>query len=193
MFKKIREINQIRKQGFRNSDCYSIDYFMMTIFPKMIRKLRERKIGSPMNVSFDDIKDYPIEFIEYAMKVIEDEFYNNGYFNKKDNDAFETIDLFDGFTQWSIILLRIAYCFEMTNEDNYENEYSDDYFDQAFDGHWFKYEDIGNGFSKIVFNKVDEDLDKKYHEREKEIEDTIIQMKDEAFSLLSKWYFNLWD
>lgn len=198
MFKRVKEIKQYMKQGFKNSDLWSLDYFLSDTFARMIREFRKGKIGNPMGISFEDIKDFSIEFIEYSMKIIEDEFYDSGYFNKKDNDAEDIIDLFDEFTQWSIILLRIAYCLEMTQEEKYENEYSDEYFDQVFGKYGWKSEQVkdettNKTFYKIVTNKPDEELKKKFEDREEEIYDLREAYKDEAFKLLSKWFFNLWD
>lgn len=194
MFKKAREIKQIIEQGFKDSDLWSLDYFFSDKFSKMLFKFAQNQVGSPQTVSFDDIKDYPIEFIECSLFIIKENIKDNKNFSSYSSDDIdEVLDLHNSYVIWQMIILRMAYCFRMTNEEFYDNEYSDEYFKQVFGENGWQFEDIGNGYHKLVFHEAEKDIDEKYHKREKEIEDTRMAMKNEALELLSKWYFDLWD
>lgn len=187
MFKKLKEIKQIMKQGFKDSDCWSIDYFMQTTFSKMLLRLREFKHGHPAFITFDEIKYFPIEFVKESMDILEKE--NN---KLKESEQYD-IDLFDSFCLWQIIIMRIAYCFKMTNDEEYENEYSDEYFDQVFGENGFEFEELDNNLNRLITYEPDEELKIKYDKRNDEIYKEIDEMKEEAFALLSKYYFHLWD
>lgn len=187
------------KHGYNLSSTWSVDYFMSDKFSKMIKDLRKYKHGSPGFLDEDPLKyigNFSVAFVEYAMEEIE-----------KDNEEkdFET-DIFDGFTTWQLILFRMQHCFEMTNEEKYDNEYSEEYFEQVFgkdDGtkNWFekhskviKTNEKGEPLLYELETKdPDPELEKKYRNREDEIQRTIENYKNEGCDLLKEWYFNLWD
>ena len=94
----------------------------------------------------------------------------------------------------------------MTNEDKYENEFSEEYFDQVFgkdDGtkNWFKEHSevvkIDKKGKPLLYelktNDPDPELEKKYRNREDEIQKSIENYKNEGCDLLKEWYFHLWD
>lgn len=81
--------------------------------------------------------------------------------------------------QWNITLnAMIDYFKESTDEYCSEkNEYEEEYLNSM-------YEDNQEDFKK---------LRDKWLDREKKIEDYKTHMKDEAFKLFSKYFYNLWD
>lgn len=191
LFERLKELNQLRKRGFTDSDCWNLDFFLQSKFSEMILYMRKHKWGHPQEISFDDVKDYPIEFIEYAMNIIDKEFkYNKCYEGKKKEDV---IDIFDQSIQWSIVLIRIAYCLQMTFDDNYKNEYSEEYLHQVFGDKWKFSEPDERGRRTLILNDAEPELEEKYNKRREEIMEETINMKDEAMKLLSRWYFHLWD
>ena len=190
MFRKIKDLVFLIKHGYERKDCWSLDYFLSDKFTEMILYMRKNKMGCPGDIIFDDIKDFPVDFIEHAMDFIQEEFEE-----RKDKDKYDSPDLFDEFTIWSIVLLRIVYCLKRTHDEKFDNEYSEEYFKQVFGDDGFVFEDCndGTGCYRLVTCEADPDLEKKYNERQKEIESECKRNKDEAFKLLSKWYYALWD
>lgn len=190
MFRKIKDLIYLIRHGYERKDCWSLDYFLSDKFTEMILHMRKNKMGCPGDITFNDIKDFPIDFIEHAMDFIQEE-----YEEMKDKNEYDPPDLFDEFTIWSIVLFRIVYCLKRTHEEKFYNEYSEEYFKQVFGEDGFVFEDYDNktGLYRLITNEPDKDLKEKYDKRQDEIESECKRNKNEAFELLSKWYYSLWD
>lgn len=161
---------QRAKRGFSDDMCWGMDYWFLETFPKMIINLRDMKNGYP-ELDFEEVEKFPIAWIKSTSKEIDE-------INKK--DGYDIFDINDGFSRWQLILTRIAYCLIQANEESTEikNEYEEEYFNQIF----------GN-----TTNKNHKKLEKKYFDREEEIYKYRNEMKNEAFDLLKKYFWNLWD
>ena len=162
---------QRAKRGFSDDMCWGMcDWFLET-FPKMIINLRDMKHGYP-ELNFEEVDNFSTKWITSVSKEI-------NKLNKK--YGYDNLDIKDTFSRWQLILTRIAYCLIQANEDttDIKNEYREDYVNQIF----------GN----IYQTKQKQELEKKYFEREKEIIEYRDEMKNEAFDLLKKYFWNLWD
>lgn len=188
---------QRAKRGFSDDMCWGMYNWFLETFPKMIINLRDMKHGYP-ELDFEEIEKIPISWIKSASKEINE-------INKK--DGYDEFDIEDGFNRWQLILTRIAYCLTQADEDTTEikNEYQDEYFNQVFgDNHqiqenetfrdWWnrRFEKVESGYI-MKTNEPSKELEKKYFDREKEIYEYRNKMKDEAFDLLKKYFWDLWD
>ena len=63
MFNKKMSFQRYKK-GYSDSDCWGLHYWLGETLPKMIKSLRDMKHGYPCNISFEDIKKFPVEWIE---------------------------------------------------------------------------------------------------------------------------------
>ena len=150
-------------RGYSYGDCYNLKYWFSETLPKMIKELRDRGMGYPAANKFEEVDNFPVEWIkEVSNKIIK---------SKVKNNLDEELNLQDGFDRWHLILTRISWCLEETERD-IENEYWDEYFYKQYEDK--KYRD-------------------KWLKRQLEIDDYKDKCKDEAFDLLKKYFWNLWD
>lgn len=160
--------------GYSNSDCWDMHYWLGDTFPKMIRKLRDTKMGAP-DLDFEEFDSFPTEWIEEQSKILLQQKKEKGLKEEIVIQGKEKI-----FDRWWFILSRIAYCLEQSNEEiiEIENEHSKDFMNIALNNK----------------NSISEkEIRKKYIERENEIFNYRNKMKDEAFILLQKYFWHLWD
>ena len=101
----------------------------------------------------------------------------------------------------------MAYCFERAHkfEDFEENEYQEEYFNQVFGNDrqknkhesfkkwWKRRTKMVEGGYLFMRSEPDKELEKKYFERQKEIEKNKDDFKNEAMDLLKKYFYDLWD
>lgn len=202
-----RMAKQRKKKGYSDCDCWNMFGWFQETFPKMIRDLRDMKHGAP-ELEFEEVDNFPIKWIEEQSKILLKQ--------KKEKDYGEEIDLFGKnkiFDRWWFILSRIAYCLEESDENSTTeiNEYYEEYNRQVwgdekeleklsvkeFMNKFWKVEKADKNGKPLMYslktNKPDSELDKKYWEREKEICKYREKMKDEAFDLIKKYFYNLWD
>lgn len=199
-------------KGYADCDWWDFSYHFLSNTPKLMKDLRDYCHGAAER-EYEEIESYPIEFIEYAKKEIEQGNIRAGN-TGKDYEDWE-FDLYDHFIRYKIILTRIAWCLEQADDSvtDIENEYQDEYDKQCwgddsdiegekFDlSKWFKKHSVVSEFDKkgkpklyrIVINDVDPDLEKKYWNRNKEIDEYRNARKNEAFDLLKKYFYTLWD
>lgn len=158
---------QRAKRGFSDDMCWNMYGWILETFPKMIINLRDMKNGYP-ELKFEEINDFSIDWIEKVCEQIDD------------------FDIYDDFYKWQLILTRIAWCLEQANEETtcIKNEYEEEYFDKIFKNDYEFWENK---------NGEDKELEEKYFSRLKDIAEYRNQMKDEAFDLIKKYFWNLWD
>lgn len=196
MFSKFKEVKDRILKGYTRYDLMDIDYWFQTVFVNMVSDFEKSIFGSP-TVTFDDIKDYDIRWLNENYKDIikvtrENKFFSEKY---KNLDEFEKENFEDGiydqFIAWKIILRRIAYCLKESSEDQQTmaNEYWEEYWNLVYDREYVDDEER----DQVLNDPKIKELDKKVQERWKEIDEYKEKMKDEAFELLSKWFFALWN
>lgn len=196
---------QRAKRKFSDDMCYSVYDTLLELLPKMIETMRKYKNGYP-ELDFKEVDNFPVDWVQQSMKELEKEF------NKKE---FNKPDLKDPFTRWHLILMRISYCLIQADENQTSiiNEYSEEYSNKLWNiedpyeenklstSQWFKKHTEPIKFDEnkkpklyaFKFNKVNEDLTKKWLERDSEILKYRDDMKTEAFNLINNYFWNLWD
>lgn len=184
-----KQRKQRKQKGFSDSDCWSLNYWLGDTFPKMIRNLRDMKNSYPM-CKFEEVDNFPKDWLELEINKMNEVFKSQHY------DASDEL-----FNKWYLILTRIAYCLEQTNDELVKivNEYEDEYNKQVWGDLSFKnllipikLENNTNAY-KLNTNEPDDEIRKKYFEKEDEIAKYRDDMKNEAFDLLKKYFWDLWD
>ena len=196
---ELNNFRQFKKKGYITENIWSLDCWLSETFPKMIRELAEITHGAP-ELDFEEIQNFPVTWVRDTVAEI----------NRKRENSIEVkapFDIDNLFDRWELVLLRMAYCFERAHkfEDFEENEYSEEYFNQVFGNdhkmkkhesfrHWWKRttKKVDGGY-QLIQHEPDKELEKKYFEREKEIEQNKENFKNEALDLLKKYYYSLWD
>lgn len=176
---------QRAKKGYSYEDLWSINNYFQTTFANMIDDFEKEKIGSPI-CEFKEVDLFDKEFINKVSEEIYQEIAKSKYFNDI-NTIDEAKEYFknDNYIKWRIVLKRIAYCLRESSEDfcSQENEY------------WHRYYELNYEKDKLNEDEQKENkkLEKQWLSREKQIDKYRTKMKDEAFKLISKYFFNLWD
>lgn len=196
-----RMAKQRYKKGYADCDVWGMNYWLGETFAKMIRRLEQMKHGCPMT-DFKEVNNFPIDWVEKQKMEID---------IQNEKDGYECFDLFSDFSRWQLILRRIAWCLEQTNDEitDIENEYYEEYnrqswgeepekesFKEWWNRHFVVEETDKKGNPKLwrmVERKADEELERKYFDREKEISQYRDDCKNEAFDLLKEYFWALWD
>ena len=170
---------QRKNKGFSDCDCWGLYWWLGRTFPEMILNLRNMQHGAP-ELKFEEFYNLPLNWLIPELQKLEK--------IKK-----EEYDIYDIFNQWYIILTRIAFCLKQTDEDLYiENPYEKEYFNQLYKSdNLFK--KINDNFYELNTSPVDKELKTKYVKEEDKIWKYRNNMKNEAFDLLKKYFWNLWD
>ncbi len=208
----LRMSSQRFHKGYADCDWWDFYGHFLSVVPKLMKDLRDYCHGAA-ELQYEEIENYSIDFIEYAKNEIEQGNIKAGY--SGDDYSDWEFDLYDSFIRYKIILTRIAWCFEQADESvtDIENEYQEEFNrqywgdDSDIEGEkfsvskWFKKHSVVEKFDKkgkpklyrLINNEVDEELKKKYWNRIQEIDKYRQERKDEAFDLLKKYFYNLWD
>ena len=167
------------KKGYADIDVWSMKYWFQETLPKMIIELRDMNHGAPEE-EFEEVDNFPLEWIIEQSKLL--------LAQKKEKGFEEEINLYNGrdkiFDRWWLVLSRIAYCLKESSE--YQITEVNDYQYQFEKLLWSEQ-------TNPNIDKTELELRKKWLDREKEIAEYKIKMKDEAFELLKKYFWNLWD
>ena len=205
LFKDIKFMFQRIVRKYSDDMCYSVNYTLLDILPKMIETMRKYKNSYP-EFEFEEVDNFPHDWIKQQLKDLEIEYKQKDY---------ELPNIKDPFTRWQLILKRISYCLIQANEDEtkIENKQDEEYSNNLWGiedpskennlstSEWFKKhtEPVKfdeNGKPKLYafkFNEVDKELKKKWLERDNEIIKYRDEMKTEAFNLINKYFWTLWD
>lgn len=181
------------KYGFAMCDCWDMNGWLTTTFPKMILELRDMKHGAP-ELEFEEYENLPTEWKDKELKKYKIREEQNGY----------TYDADCIFTKWYIILTRMAFCFQEANLDKevynpFQKEYSEALWGKdvnkakTFTEFWYKHCVKTDKGYVLCPKEVDAELEKKYFDYEEQIAEYKRKMKDEAMDLLKKYFYNLWD
>lgn len=213
----IRMAMQRAIRGYSDDNCWSMWSWLSITFPKMLRTLRDMKNGAPEK-DFEEVEQFPLLWVaeecNNLMEIKRKFWKRQSKKYKKENPFEEEIILWGNdkiFDRWLLVLSRIAYCLEQSNYEEIEikNEYEDEYNKQVFGEdddnlsfeEWWKahhkvveYDKDGKPILwRLVTNKPDPKLEEKYEKRKAEIEQYREDMKNEAFDLLKKYFYALWD
>lgn len=196
MFSKFKELKDRMFKGYSRYDLMDIDHWFQTTFVNMLSDFEKSLVGSPEVITLDDIKEYDINWVNENYKDIIKTTRENDYFNKYKNlDEFEENwfedGVYDHFIAWKLILRRIIYCLRECSDEqcSMNNEYWDKYWELVYEREYKDDEER----DKVLNDSETIKLNKKVQERNQEIDDYKEKMKNEAFELLSKWFFALWN
>ena len=196
---------QRKKRGYADCDCWEMRNYFATTLSKMFKELAKMKHGAPQ-AEFEEFTSFPEKWVEENSKVLLEQKKKKGYEEKLDLYGEEKY-----FDRWWFVLMRIAFCLEESDidKDNIINEYEEEYHKQVFGERddktsfkkWWEnsfevVETDKKGKPKLYrlkTNEPDKDLEEKFWEREKEIEHYREACKDEAFDLIKKYFYYLWD
>lgn len=205
-----RMARQRKKKGYSDNMCWGMHDWFTTTFPKMMIELRDMKHGAP-EYEFEEFDNFPLQWVEEQSKILLEQ--------KKKKGEDEELDFWGKdkiFDRWWMILSRIAYCLQESDEETcslqntYWEEYnrkvwnrglSDEEIDKmTFKEHWDFYYEVAERDEKgkpLTYKfrdfPEDEDLKKKWMDKEFELSKYRDSMKDEAFDLIKKYFWHLWD
>ena len=113
-----RMSKQRYKKGFSDSDCWDMNYWLVSTFPDMILNLRDMKHGAP-ELPFEEFDTLPPKWKELELQKYQLIQKENGY-------EYEPNSI---FTKWYIILTRMAFCLKEADIDKelynpYKKEYN---------------------------------------------------------------------
>lgn len=209
IFKDIKYERKMAKQRIKRkySDdmCWDLQYTLLDILPKMIETLRKGKHGYPEE-KFEEVDTFPHSWIKENLKELEKDFSDKKY---------EKPNIKDPFTRWHLILKRISYCLIQADETQtiIKNKYEEEYDKQLWGvddwkaekklsvKEWFKRHTYvskrdENGkplLHAFDFKEVEPELRKNYWQEEERINTYRNSMKTEAFNLINKYFWNLWN
>lgn len=207
-----RMAKQRAKRGFADDDCWGMVCWFTDTFVKMIRNLRDMKHGAP-ELEFEEFDNFPLLWVKERAEELRKYKLEKGY-DEGEIDFWGKEKYFD---RWWMILDRIAWCLEQAEEDKNDtretfNEYEEEYHKQVWGEEWYsndkksfkewidKFWTVSKRDEKgrpklwtLTTNEPDEDLKKKYYDRIDEINKYKESCKDEAFDLIKKYFYHLWD
>jgi hypothetical protein len=196
-FRAINKFIQRGKNGYSGYDLWSLDYYMYTTLPKMIRDFEKTLHGSPSGETFEEVDNFDFRWKTWQYNEIIESMKSWDWF--KETDDWDQYNLDDNYIRWRLILRRIAYCFEEFDEDlcSEKNQYKDEYFEKKFPKDtkdlFVQLEGDPKLYRINTNENIDKELEEKYWKREEEIANYRIAMKEEGFKLLSKYFECLWD
>ena len=111
---KIKYKIQRAKKGFSDEDLFSIDWWFINTFPKMLNEFFECTCGHPGNEEQlkEEVAKMPQMWLEQQRTKI------NKTLKKYDDEY----NLQDAMCCWLLIILRMKYCFELCDEWHKEYE-----------------------------------------------------------------------
>lgn len=193
------------KRKYSDDMCWDLQYTLLEILPKMIETLRKAKNSYP-ELKFEEVDTFDYSWIQNNLKELDIEYKQNDY----DKPSIK-----DPFTRWQLILKRISYCLIQADENQtviinkYEKEYTKQLWnidnekeeEKLSTKKWFKkhtsvskYDNKGKPLLYTFdLKEVNETLKKNYIEECNRINNYRNDMKTEAFNLINKYFWNLWD
>ena len=194
-FRAIDKFVQRGRKGYSGYDLWSLDYYMYSTWPKMIRDFESTLHGNPQ-LKFEEVDDFDFKWKTWQYTEIIDSMKKFDWF--KNTEDWDQYNFENDYIRWRLILRRIDYCFEEFDEDlcTEKNQYKDEYFEKKFPKNKEELFVPMEGKPKLYemkTNEVNKDLEEKFWKREEEIENYRIAMKEEGFKLLSKYFECLWD
>lgn len=198
IFRGLDKAIQRARKGYSDYDLWGLDYYLQIMIPKAVMDFESTLHGSP-ELEFEEIDTFDYSWVIKQYDEILKNLKKDKWFDEYsyEDEAFKELTLDNCYIKFRIILRRIAYCFTESNEElcSQVNEYEDEYLKQRFNDNedlFIPLEDNPKLY-KLNVKKVDEELDYNYTKRQLEIEQYIEDMKNQAFELLSKYFFYLWD
>ena len=193
--RELRFARQRVFQGYCDMDVWNLDNWFLDVVPDMLQQLRDKGIGYPCSVGPN------------VSQSINPTAYNrvtgeNTAVSDDEQAAFER-----GQAEWHAILDKMISLFHEADEERCErkNPYEEEHH-KAYCEFEAKYglfgeklrkpeDEDGPGHRLYTLHDVDEyrDIAEKYMLEAREIDKYREACKDEAFQMLSRWFYGLWD
>lgn len=201
MFYKWRMNRQLKKKKYNTDMCIDLYSTILEILPQMLETMRQHKLGAP-ELKFEEIETFPKDWLVDEIEFLKKE-------KTQDDNPFDINSIFD---RYDLVIRRIIFCFKQADASQTEiiNEYAKEYNDivwgpkeddenLTFKQWWkkhteiIKYDEKGKPkLYKFKTNVAPKELEEKWLKRNNEIEEYRDRMKDEAFDLLKKYFWDLW-
>ena len=158
---------QRMKWGFSDYDIMDMDAYLEELIPDMISRFMEKRLPDEFPYYEPLWEDAQVSIEEYYSLQTDTSVEGKQRLKQINKEIVR---------KWEEILARIIFCFREQDERRCtkQNEYSNDYYALIHSG-----------------NK-DEEIDRKYWDRERELEEYREQMLKEGFDLLYKYFHCFW-
>ena len=165
---------QRANRGYSSQDLWSLDHWFMETMPKMLQDFKKNLHGCPAQFT-----------------------------TREDGSEYQTVE--QGMKEWEAVIDRMIFCFTEMHEDtcSMKNEFEDEYHRQRHKPNegkkvkdWFEQcgtDKDGKPLYRWITGEVEPELEKRFWDKRKEIENYREKMKDEGFELMKKYFWNLWD
>ena len=191
------------KKGYADVDYWNMHYWICDTFVKMLTDLRNTQHGYS-DLEFEEVDNFPIDWKEKVEKELREAHIKRwGGDYDEDNNSLK----------WDLILTRIIWCLNQASDEltDIPNEYEEEYMRQSWGEDSYKTKKSFKKWWKSHFEviktdekgkpqlyrlkerEVDPELKEKYFNRMVEISNFRTERKDEAFDLIKKYFYCLWD
>jgi len=186
IFLEHKHRKQRAKRGWADNDLFSIDWWFQNTFVDMLDNFQIRTHGHPQE-KFEEVDTFPKGWIKLTLDDIKKETLNYKYNCFTEEDVDKMITNMDDFIKWKLIIKRIIYLLKESNED--ECSRKSKYFNLWYDNTFVNENNI---FTEEE-SEQQAKLTQQWMDECKEIDLYREQCAKQAFELLSKYFFNLWD
>ena len=181
------------KRGYADIDLFSLDYWFCDTFVRMLKQFELNLHGYPCTRDFKELDKLSQEWkVEKYNEIIE-ELKNNEFISKDMTmkEILEEYPMDDDFIKWKMLLKYIIECLEIANPDTeYDLESWSKYkalLDAEFDI------EAKGGIIGPETKKKEEQLRKQWLDDSNKYAKEQQKRAEEAFKLLGKYFYSLWD
>ena len=182
------------KKGYSYSDLYDLSYYFSTTFTDMLKEFEETIYGYPQ-CEFEEVDTYKSQWLLKN--------YDEIIISLKTHPNFVDVDVYysdypmdDPYIKWRLILRRIIWCLQEGNRD-YESEYWKEYWDILKKHNMLFEQKLNKDNKELKLSEVEKRKLKKLqqlaYKDDLKFDSYKRQNISEAFNLIAKYYFNLWD
>lgn len=199
-FRCMKWSKQRMHRGFADCDVWSMYSYLQELMPAMLQYLKDNRMGSPSYLAYaeDNEEDKP--------HLMGDQILMDKKTSDDENDGFSK-----SHREWDKILDRMIFLWRELDEEtcSKKNPYEETHM-KAFEEFSDKYGFLGQkleteeekkklkksgGHYVHFMSELPEyaEIDRLYMEEEKRLAEYRVKCKDEAFDLMKKYFFDLWD
>ena len=169
-----------RKYG--DDDLFDLSSWFQTTFVKMLMDFEKNSHGYP-EYEFEEIDDFELNWVIRNYKEIIKLMKKSPIYKGYSEDELSEDGIYDKYIRYRLIIRRIAYDLIESSEDSCSED--NEYWDKLWNAEY-------NSNEKLQEEEY-EQLKRDWLKRAEEIAKYREDKKNEAMSLLSKYFFSLWD